>query len=259
MFANKEISPYWFQTVSPTILFDFFKLQIASTVFPKQCEMSDFDYYTADIENTKLKMLMFQTGYLTVEKYILPSNYLLRCPNQEVNITLDKDLLYYLLGQEDPVINGLKAQIMEALDKYDSDSLQDAFHKILSWFRYPELQSLEYYNQGIIFTVLKALSFTLNYERTFFQRNDFDILLTLNNKVAFVCASKNAKFDLENHLSEENEGITIDKFLKSTLKLAVDKISFRDYSKELIDKYEVVKKIAIAFVGNNHVKLLFYH
>jgi hypothetical protein len=162
-----------------------------------------------------------------------------------------------LLSKGDKEISKLKLQILQALDKYDSDSLGFAFHTILSWLRYPELQASEGYNHGIIFSVLKAMGLAVDSQKTASQ-GLFDILLTVDNKVVFVCECKYTKFNPDEHLSEEEKNSKLNELLDKTLKLAIDQITFRDYSNEFTDKYEVVKKIAIAFVGNDYVKLLIY-
>jgi hypothetical protein len=68
MFVNKEIASYWFDTGTPSILFDFLKLQICLTEFPKKETNDKFELNAVDIKELKLNMLMFQTGYLTAKK-----------------------------------------------------------------------------------------------------------------------------------------------------------------------------------------------
>ncbi len=90
---------YWFQTATPTFLI---KLMQKNKYFIPQLEnlkVSEEIIGSFDVDKINLETLLFQTGYLTIDKVIEifgDISYLLKYPNQEVKNSLNKYIFAYL-------------------------------------------------------------------------------------------------------------------------------------------------------------------
>jgi len=99
LFDNRRFKPYWFQTGSPTFLFDTLK---AKSVSPMELEGRLADealVSTFEVEDISAEALLFQTGYLTITEERQEGHrtvYRLDSPNQEVRLSLNDQLLAHL-------------------------------------------------------------------------------------------------------------------------------------------------------------------
>ena len=96
---NREFEPYWFETGSPTFLFETLK---AKSLSPMELEnrvverplISKFD-----VNDIEAEALLFQAGYLTItdeRRDHFDTLYQLDYPNQEVRVSLNRGLLQSL-------------------------------------------------------------------------------------------------------------------------------------------------------------------
>jgi len=99
LFDSQTFKPYWFQTGSPTFLFETLK---AKSVSPMDLEgrLADESLVsTFEIDAIDVEALLFQTGYLTItdeQNDGFNTLYQLDYPNQEVRVSLNRGLLQYL-------------------------------------------------------------------------------------------------------------------------------------------------------------------
>jgi hypothetical protein len=255
MFDSKLITSFWFRTGTPSFLIKFLKQRYSEFSFPEDnIPMSANQLDAVDIGNLKLVPIMFQTGYLTVDKRTNPMKFLLKCPNQEVKEALNSNLLEYLLGLNTNSIAALKNRILTALENFDSLSLSLSFKDILSWNSYQELIASEGQYHALIYSVLKALRFNVLTQPSS-SEGVFDILITLGKRVAFICEFKyevlhpKPKMDIEKKTHE---------LLKKALKRAKQQISDKKYDAGYYQEYQVVKKLAVGFVGHTNVIVEIY-
>ncbi len=100
---NREFRPYWFQTGSPRFLFETLK---AKSISPMELEgmLADESLVSKfEVEDVSAEALLFQTGYLTITDEIRKGHrtlYRLDCPNQEVRLSLNDQLLAALSPQD---------------------------------------------------------------------------------------------------------------------------------------------------------------
>ena len=99
LLRKREFRPYWFETGSPTFLFETLK---ARSVGPLELEgrMADEALVSKfDIDDISAEALLFQTGYLTITDETrdgFDTLYRLDYPNLEVRLSLNQGLLQYL-------------------------------------------------------------------------------------------------------------------------------------------------------------------
>jgi hypothetical protein len=259
MLSEKEFQSYWFSTGTPTFLLDFLKRDGGKFDLPDKAEMTRDELDAADVENLKLIPIMFQTGYLTIDKRLGPRAYLLRRPNTEVSEALSRNILGYLLGQGQESITRLRERIGNALENHDSGELSDCFHQILTWTSHVEHRAVEGNYLGLLGSVLKAMHFT-----ALFQLNEsegvMDFMVTLGKKAAFIFEFKYEKFDSDPKSDRTQEEMDADRLglLSRALERAKRQIAFRKYDEKYQYEYGTVKKVAVAIVGKTDVAVEIY-
>jgi len=103
LLRNRKFRPYWFETGSPTFLFDTLK---AKSVSPMDLEGRLADEALVakfDVDDISAEALLFQTGYLTIvdeQQEGHRTSYRLDYPNQEVKLSLNDHLLAALNPQD---------------------------------------------------------------------------------------------------------------------------------------------------------------
>ncbi len=91
--SKKKFSNYWFATGTPTFLINLFKKYQYDVQNFEQAEATEGELGAFEIENISLKVLLFQTGYLTIQSYNSRINvYSLTYPNREVRDSFDRIL-----------------------------------------------------------------------------------------------------------------------------------------------------------------------
>ena len=99
---TREFYPHWFQTGSPTFLFDTLKAKSVSPLDLEGCLADESLVSRFDVDAISPEALLFQTGYLTITDEIRQGHrtlYRLDCPNQEVRLSLNDQLLATLSPQ----------------------------------------------------------------------------------------------------------------------------------------------------------------
>ena len=100
---NRTFKPYWFQTGSPRFLFETLKRESVSPLDLEGCLADESLVSRFDIDDISAEALLFQTGYLTITDEIRQGHrtlYRLDCPNQEVRLSLNDQLLAALSPQD---------------------------------------------------------------------------------------------------------------------------------------------------------------
>jgi hypothetical protein len=226
--SDKLIDSYWFHTATPYYLVNFLKRENFDLYIPENPRMKMAAFRAVDIKNLQLIPLLFQSGYLTVDKRLNPKEFLLKRPNQEVNEALDETLFSYLLGlEDDDIIDELKKRIFNALNNFDSAALAEAFHDILLLNSFQELKASEGQCQALIFLVLKTMHFKILGHQTT-PRGEHDILICLGNRVAFVCEAKYEPYTPVRGQDEKNDA-SLKVKLTAALKAAKVQMSLRKY------------------------------
>jgi hypothetical protein len=97
LFTEKAIRNYWFETGTPTFLVNLIKERNDVKLLLEPSRMNDIEFNSFDPRTLSSKVLMFQTGYLTIKKaekepFGVGLMYTLGSPNEEVRISM----LHYL-------------------------------------------------------------------------------------------------------------------------------------------------------------------
>ncbi|MDR3203825.1 MAG: AAA family ATPase, partial [Deltaproteobacteria bacterium] len=99
MLDLKWLKPYWFDPSTQSFIIELLKRKEREFEFPVNPTMSTNSLSAVDLDNIRLIPILFQMGYLTIEKILKPGEYLLRRPNKEVNEAIESKLFNLWLGQ----------------------------------------------------------------------------------------------------------------------------------------------------------------
>ncbi len=102
LFDNRTFKPYWFQTGSPTFLFETLKARSVSLTELEGRSAEESLVAKFDVDDIGIEALLFQTGYLTITDARQEGHrtvYRLDYPNREVELSLNDQLLVTLNPQ----------------------------------------------------------------------------------------------------------------------------------------------------------------
>ena len=184
---------YWFETGSPSFLI--------KRVRERQYLIPDFENVVIDeaalssfdVEEIALENLLFQTGYLTIDRVEEMGGerfYYLTYPNREVKASLNSYLLRDLTHSSAGVVTSHQMQLYKALSQADfvklEQTLQAHFAAIPNdWYRKNQLAKYEGYYASIIYSCFAALGLKVIAEDVTNQGR-IDLTVMLEDKVFII-------------------------------------------------------------------------
>ncbi|ADR19971.1 ATP-binding protein [Calditerrivibrio nitroreducens] len=158
---------YWFETGTPSFLIKLLKerryfLPNFSNIVVDKKLLSSFD-----VENIDLEVILFQSGYLTIEKVIQTPRsigYKLKIPNLEVQISLNDYILRYLFNYRES--NDIQNQSYDAFYNGELDVIRDNLTTLFSSIPYTnytnnELKLYEGFYASVVYSYLASLGVDL--------------------------------------------------------------------------------------------------
>jgi hypothetical protein len=189
LFENREFRPWWFETGSPSFLIKlmakkgFFTPQLASFT-------SDEELLSAfDVDHITPEALLFQTGYLTIQKeQQTPAGnwrYTLAYPNREVEVSLNSGLLgSYTFDASTSQQHRFKLEdVLLANDIAGMRALFQSFFASIphQWFDNNPIARYEGYYASVFYSYFAALGYQVRVEdATNHGRIDMAVILPDN-------------------------------------------------------------------------------
>ncbi|GAA5818066.1 MAG: ATPase AAA [Methanobrevibacter sp. CfCl-M3] len=163
---NGKLSKYWFSTGTPHFLVDILKKRMMDIDFENMV-LSEGDLNEIDLMKIKDVPLLFQGGYLTIDKTFLNENneteYSLRIPNFEVKQAYEDNLIDFYLSEVEEDIVDFKDELWEDIKNGDGESLADyleiQFGEIPYHLNLTNKRDRWKLKQTIFLTLLKHLGF----------------------------------------------------------------------------------------------------
>jgi hypothetical protein len=166
---RKILSNFWFETGTPTFLINLLKQNFISALDIETARSNHSLMESNEIESLNPISLMFQTGYLTIErieKYKARPTYYLSYPNQEVRESMQQHLLASYIGQS---AGGLKTLLLDkmetALAGKDIDKMMSLMKVVFSKIPYQIFIDLEAYYHSVVYLVFKLLGSQIQAEK----------------------------------------------------------------------------------------------
>ena len=171
LFQERQFRPWWFETGTPTFLIDL--LTERQIWLPKLGQMeTDMALLSAfDVEKISTEALMFQTGYLTIEREeerFGEYYYQLRYPNQEVYQSLINCLLKVWTPNGQTML-GHKHQLGDLLLTNNFAGMERLFTAFFAsipadWHRKNPIARYEGYYASVFYAYFASLGLTITLE-----------------------------------------------------------------------------------------------
>ncbi|MDR3223408.1 MAG: hypothetical protein LBT66_06760, partial [Methanobrevibacter sp.] len=126
--SQKEFQSFWFSTGTPSFIAEIFKKRKITEDYFKPTVLKATELDAIDPNNINETTLLFQSGYLTVEKKIFENNefsYSLKIPNFEVEKAYQDNLLNFYLSEVEDDILDFREELWEDIKNGDCESLSD--------------------------------------------------------------------------------------------------------------------------------------
>ncbi len=231
-FAYKN---YWFETGTPTFLIKLIKEKNYYLPDLENLIIGEDLLQSFDIENIRLEVLLYQTGYLTIEEKLKIGDkiiYKLNIPNKEVKISLNEAVLNILVDSVSHKVrtqsNSYYALKSDDLDKF-KDSLISLFASI-PYHNYAKnnINIYEGFYATVIYVYLSSLGLQLRAEDTI-NRGRLDLSLEIDNKIYIIEFKMNDK----NALAQIKEKKYYEKFLGQNKEIYLVGINFSEDEKNI--------------------------
>ena len=210
---------YWFSTATPTFLLklieknNYFLPNLENIV--KDDKMLD----SFDVDYIELETLMWQTGYLTIDKTTINYDdtpmYHLAIPNQEVKISLLGSIADFMSKEQNTTL--LKGEIYNSLLNADFYAFEKSFKTLFASIPYNlftnnKMYEYEGYYVSLFYAYLKALGIELVGEDVT-NRGRIDLTIKMPNSIIII----EFKVDGSDALTQIKERKYYEKYLDSRL------------------------------------------
>ncbi|MDR2544848.1 MAG: ATP-binding protein [Methanobrevibacter sp.] len=171
-FKDETFKNYWFTSGTPNFLIKIFKedFNIANVFNPLVLDEAEFDIF--DIENLNQTPLLFQSGYLTIDKIEIINDeikYTLKVPNHEVETSITKNLFSNFYTKAENNFISKRKEIYKELSEGSCDLLVKYLKKEIFNTPYQlKIRNWKYY-QTLIYAALKSLGFNTDSEISMFS------------------------------------------------------------------------------------------
>ena len=237
LFDSREFLPHWYETGTPTFLFETMMERAVSPLELENREAEADLLSTFDVGEIDADALMFQTGYLTVTGEERRDNRLyfrLDFPNLEVRLSLNNGLLRHAAGSNREVSNQ-GGDLCRLLADNDFDAFGEQLRAFFAgvpyqWQTRPELARYEAWYAGMLYACFRAIGVDLRVEEsTSHGRSD---MVLLHGGQVFVMEFKTAEE------GEETE---------AALDRAMSQIRARGYADRYRDRGEPIHLVGAVF------------
>ena len=150
LFSDREFQTHWFETGTPTMLYNQIKRDQVNPMTLNHTEVSQELVSKFDVGDVDLRALMFQSGYLTIvneERTEDDETYFtLDYPNWEVRRSFTKGLLAYMGLDSSRVVRDSRA-LLDRLVANDFDGFRQALNTFIDGIPHPwyDVSGIEVY------------------------------------------------------------------------------------------------------------------
>lgn len=154
--AEPTFKNYWFTTGTPTFLLEQLKLRKLSDMDGERVSANQLSEF--DTDRLDMASLLFQTGYLTIKKELVPSQlFELGYPNREVRESFLEGLLNIYREPVIPNSAALTYDLRLAMDAYDVPAMMNALNALIGTIPYDHWRA----DREGLFTIITVLAFKL--------------------------------------------------------------------------------------------------
>ena len=188
LFTEFEFRNYWFSTGTPTFLIDLIKKQKQLPEEFEHLKVNDLMGSTQQIKNFPLIPLLYQTGYLTIEKAGrdgLRPHYFLNYPNEEVRYSFLTYITAAFLNKDEFDIQPEGLAIRDALIAENIPKFVEKFQSFLSDIPSRLHVPLEAYYHSLTYLMLRLVGAKCLLEKET-DKGRIDAVLELPDKIYII-------------------------------------------------------------------------
>jgi len=226
---------YWFETGTPTFLVellkqgDYFIPQLQNLVADESL-LNSFN-----IETIKLEAVLFQAGYLTIEKQEIDEDdfivYHLKLPNKEVKRSLNSLFIRYLTNEDTHTLK--QKEILKTLKQADLEGFKNSFISLFASIPYNNyvnntIAHFEGYYASVFYAYLASLGIDIIAEDVT-HRGRIDMTLKLD-KTIYILEFKVGDKDALAQIKKQNYQ---QKYYQDSQDIYLVGINFDEHSKNI--------------------------
>jgi hypothetical protein len=234
---------YWWESGSPYSLMELIKTKDYYLPSLQNLKTDETLLNSFDIERIQLESLLFQAGYLTIDSVMeYPfggSQYTLKVPNMEVQISLNNLMLNYL---SDSTFQDNKLPTYNALLEAELEEFKETLMSLFASIPYNNyvknsISNFEGYYASVVYAYLASLGVEIVAEDVT-NRGRIDITLLIRDKIYII----EFKVGEQNALQQIRDKNYHQKYLKQNKQIYLVGISF-DEEERNISSFEYEKVI----------------
>ena len=201
---------YWFASGTPSFLIKLIKEQKYHLPKLENIRVGGELLNSFDINNLKLEIILFQAGYLTIEKVVEKRrggfNYYLKMPNKEVQISFYDMVINYIINQSEEK-SQYQDDLYDALYDADFEIFKNSLVSIFASIPYNNyvknsIAEYEGFYASVVYIYLSSLGIELIAEDVT-NRGRIDLTIKLNNNI-FIIEFKVGKANALNQIKSRN-------------------------------------------------------
>nr|WP_283103615.1 AAA family ATPase [Thiomicrospira microaerophila] len=159
---------YWFESGTPTFLIELIKKQNYFLPNLTNLRVDEKLLNSFDIDNLDLEVILYQSGYLTIDTVQTTLfdtlEYTLKIPNKEVKQSLNDTIIDLLIKDKRPIPT--KTQIYKSLLEADMDGFKQALTSMFAGIPYSnythnDIKNYEGFYASVVYVYLQSLGLNI--------------------------------------------------------------------------------------------------
>ncbi|WP_121627424.1 ATP-binding protein [Poseidonibacter antarcticus] len=237
-----KYSNYWFETGTPTFLMKLIKEQNYFLPNLSNLKVDEKLLNSFDIENLDLEVILYQSGYLTIDKVVEKPRggfwYYLKVPNKEVRLSLSDYIIDYFVSSNITTRINTQDNIYEALEDKNIQNFKESLISIFSSIPYNNyaknnISQYEGFYASVIYVYLQSLGLNIIGEDVT-SKGRIDLTIIMDNAIFIIEFKVDGK---ENALEQIKDKKYATKYLNHNKDIYLIGIEFNSLDKN-ISKFE---------------------
>jgi len=233
---------YWFETGTPTFLIELIKKNNYFLPSLTDLKVDEKLLDSFDINNLDFEVILYQSGYLTIDKVESKSRggytYHLKVPNKEVRQSLSDVIIDYIVQTNDTSKVKIQDDLYDALEDRDMDKFKSSLISIFASIPYNnytnnDIQNYEGFYASVVYIYLQSMGFHIIGEDVT-NKGRIDLTIVMENTIYLIEFKVDTK---ENPLQQIKEKKYYEKYLSRKRDIYLVGINF-DTKEKNIDKFE---------------------
>ena len=237
LFSDREFQTHWFQTGTPTMLYNQIEREHVNPMTLKNIEVSQELVSKFDVGDVDLRALMFQSGYLTIvneDRKGYETYFTLDYPNLEVRLSFSKGLLAHM-GLDISSMVRDSQELLDLLIANDFDGFRQAFNQFVDgiphqWYDSSGIEDYEAHYASMLYIAFQAIDADLIAEDS-----------SKHGRADMVVREGGQVFVLEFKMAENEAGA------ESAIESAMSQMKERGYANKYRGRNKPIHLVAMIF------------